>query len=363
MRHLRVPSAQTSYWIERCKSSGWYETGHRVQRVGDETAIPLNDDAPAETDSAWKNYPIVELVASKKKARHYWEHIPIETREAFGDEFPQAFEAQGDILLVKIPEEMSEIEDEIAQAMLEQFPSIRVVCHDEGVEGEFRVRNLRVLKARNDDNSTQTRYREHGHEFTIDPAIAYFSVRLGTQRMRTFETVSSFRERKDRPLVIVDPFAGMGPSMALLYTEANLVSTVYVNDLNPEAIALLEQNMEHFHSRRKHEGTYVIDCMDARKLAEEKPEMIGCADVLLVNLPHDSIVHLPYLLPLLSDETVLICGWSIQERNTDILSQLQSSLTASDRTMLQHQIEEVKGFSTAKAMFRYEIVLSKKNKR
>ena len=121
--------------------------------------------------------------------------------------------------------------------------------------------------------------------------------------------------------------------------------------------------MEHFHSRRKHEGTYVIDCMDARKLAEEKPEMIGCADVLLVNLPHDSIVHLPYLLPLLSDETSLICGWSIQERDTDMLNLLRSSLTASDRTMLQHQIEEVKGFSTAKAMFRYEIVLSKKNKR
>ena len=363
MRHLRVPSAQTSYWIERCKSNGWYETGHRVQQVGDETAIPLNDNAPDEIESVWENYPFVELDASKKKARHYWEHIPVEIREAFEDEFPQAFESQGDILLVKIPEEMARIEDEIAQAMLQQFPSIRVVCHDDGVEGEFRVRNLRVLKARNDDNSTETCYREHGHEFTIDPAIAYFSGRLGTQRMRTFETVSSFGKKKDRPLVIVDPYAGVGPSMALLYTEANLVSTAYVNDLNPEAIPLLEQNMEHFHSRRKHEGTYIIECMDARKLVEEKPEMLGCADVLLVNLPHDSIAHLPNLIPLLSDETSLICGWSIQERDTDLLNLLRSSLTASDRTMLQHQIEEVKGFSTAKAMFRYEIVLSKKNKR
>jgi len=363
MRHLRVPSAQTSYWIECCKSNGWYETGHRVQRVGDETAIPLNEDAPDETDSVWEGCSIVELDASEKKTRHYWEHIPSETRHLYNDEFPQAFETQGDILLVKIPEEMSEIEDEIAQAMLQQFPSIRVVCHDEGVEGEFRVRNLRVLKARNDDDSTQTRYREHGHEFAIDPATAYFSVRLGTQRMRTFETVSAFREEKEQPLVIVDPYAGVGPSMALLYTEENLVSTAYVNDMNPEAISLLEQNMEHFHSRRKHEGTYVIECMDARKLADERPEMIGCADVLLVNLPHDSIAHLPNLFPLLSDETSLICGWSIQERNANILSQLQSSVNAGDRAMLQHRIEEVKGFSTAKAMFRYEIVLSKKNKR
>ena len=54
--------------------------------------------------------------------------------------------------------------------------------------------------------------------------------------MRTFEAVSSFQEKKERPLVIVDPYAGVGPSMALLYTDANLVSNVYVNDMNPEAI-------------------------------------------------------------------------------------------------------------------------------
>ena len=40
-------------------------------------------------------------------------------------------------------------------------------------------------------DSTQTRYREHGHEFTIDPAVAYFSGRLGTQRMQTFDAVSA----------------------------------------------------------------------------------------------------------------------------------------------------------------------------
>ena len=83
--------------------------------------------------------------------------------------------------------------------------------------------------------------------------------------------------------------------MALLYTDANLVSNIYVNDMNPEAIPLLKQNMEQFHSRRKHEGTYVIECMDARRIADERPEMLGCADVLLVNLPHDSIAHLPSL--------------------------------------------------------------------
>ena len=363
MRHLRVPSAQTSHWIELCKSNGWYETGHRVQRIGDETAIPLNNLAPTETDLAWEGYPIIEIKASEKKTRYYWEHIPIEIRNAFGDEFPQAFEVQGDVLLVKIPDEMADVEQAIAHAMLEQFPSVRVICHDAGVEGEFRVRNLRVLKARDNNDSTQTRYREHGHEFNIDPAVAYFSGRLGTQRMRTLDAVSSMSQSKGRPLVIADPYAGVGPSMALLYTDANLVSKAYVNDLNPDAIPLLKQNMQYFHSKRKQDGTYIVDCLDARELMKLRPEMIGCADVLLVNLPHESIDHLPALLPLLTREESLLCGWSIQEKQADILFQLQTIIQASDRTIADIHVEEIKGFSTAKAMFRYEMVLSNQNKR
>ena len=129
--------------------------------------------------------------------------------------------------------------------MLEQFPSVRVVCHDDGVVGEFRVRNLRVLKARNDNDMTLTRYREHGHEFNINPAVAYFSGRLGTQRMRTLMQFLRCLSRK-AATCRRRSYAGVGPSMALLYTDANLVSKAYVNDMNPDAIPLLKQNMEYF---------------------------------------------------------------------------------------------------------------------
>ena len=363
MRHLRVPSAQTSHWIDHCKANGWYETGHRVQQIGDETGIPLNENAPEADNPVWEGHAMVEIEASEKKSRYYWEHIPKEIRNKFSDDFPQAFEVQGDVLLVKIPDEMGEIEQTIAQAMLDQFLSVRVVCHDAGVEGEFRVRNLRVLKSRAENDSTQTRYKEHGHEFNIDPAVAYFSGRLGTQRMQTFDAVSTLSAAKGRPLVVVDPYAGVGPSMALLYTEASLVSKAYVNDMNQGAIPLLEENMEYFHSKRKGEGTYVIDCMDARKLIETKPEMKSCADVLLVNLPHESIDHLPALLPLLSYDESMICGWSIQEKQADIVNQLQTIIETSDWTIVDIHVEEIKGFSTAKAIFRYELRLSNLNKR
>ena len=363
MRHLRVPSAQTSHWIEQCKSNGWYETGHRVQQVDNDTAIPLHANAPQAGNPVWEGNMVIEIEASEKKTRHYWEHITEGIRNRFVDDFPQAFEVQGDILLVKIPDEMIEVEQEIARAMLEQFPSVRVVCHDAGVEGEFRVRNLRVIKSRYGNDSTQTRYREHGHEFIIDPAIAYFSGRLTTQRMRTFNAVSSMAQSKGRPLVVVDPYAGVGPSMALLYTDANLVSEAYVNDMNPAALPLLKQNMDYFHSKRKQDGLYVVDCMDARTLIDSRPEMIGRADVLLVNLPHESIDHLPALLPLLSNEKSLLCGWSIQGKQADVEHQLRTIIEAGAREIASIHVEEIKGFSTAKAMFRYELVLSNENKR
>ena len=86
MRHLRVPSTQTSHWIDLCKTNGWYETGYRVQRVDDNTAIPLNTNAPQADDSVWGENTIIELDVTHKKNRHYWEHISNEIRTEFRDE-------------------------------------------------------------------------------------------------------------------------------------------------------------------------------------------------------------------------------------------------------------------------------------
>ena len=57
-----------------------------MQNVGDDTAIPLNESAPEATDSVWESHPIIEIDASEKKTRHYWEHIPLEIRNAFDDQ-------------------------------------------------------------------------------------------------------------------------------------------------------------------------------------------------------------------------------------------------------------------------------------
>ena len=72
MRHLRVPSAQTSHWIDLCKTNGWYETGHRVQRIDDDTAIPLNENAPQAEDLVWDGHAIIDVEAIGQENRYYW---------------------------------------------------------------------------------------------------------------------------------------------------------------------------------------------------------------------------------------------------------------------------------------------------
>ena len=365
MRHLRVPSAKTAFWVERCKTNGWYELGSGVLPLGDERGIPLNNSAPQAGEVVWEGFLITNEVGTAKKTQHWTEHLPAELLTNESIQFPQSYEIQGDVLLIKIPEEIEPIENEIAQAMLKQYPNVRIVCHDEGVDGEFRIRRLRILSSKDGSTTTQTRVKEHGHFIHVDPAHTYFSGRLSEQRMLTHEAVLKFREGFDRPLVVFDPYAGVGPSMAYLYTDSNLTNRVYVNDMNPNTRILLENNMAVFDKKRSIEGTYVIDTMDARKIASSRPETRNDADVLLVNLPHDGTEHLPELLPLLSAKRAMLCGWSIIEKSqTDgFIKSLETILRKGGREIESHHLDTVKGFSAAKAMVRYECVLASETNR
>ncbi len=55
----------------------------------------------------------------------------------------------------------------------------------------------------------------------------------------------------------------------------------------------------------------LVGNMDAQKIPSDNAQL-GQWDVLLVNLPHMSLNHLPSLIPLLKTETPsLVRGWSI----------------------------------------------------
>ena len=95
----------------------------------------------------------------------------------------------------------------------------------------------------------------------------------------------------------------MGPSLIPLVSESGLVGELFAGDLNPSAVEFLHENISH--------PAATIECADARDL-KNRAEMCGNYDLLLVNIPHDSLTHMSDLLPLLRVNGVMR-GWAIVE--------------------------------------------------
>src|SRR6266581_4612408 len=132
---------------------------------------------------------------------------------------PTSFDVVGDIALIKIPDELGPYAEKIGEAILRANSAVKVVAADGGVKGDLRVRDLRVLAG---IDRTETIHREHGLSYSVDVARAYFSPRLGTERMRIAEQVQPGE-------AVVDLFAGVGP-YAILIAKRRSPRVVYAFD-------------------------------------------------------------------------------------------------------------------------------------
>tara|TARA_B100000003_G_scaffold203584_1_gene214323 strand:+ start:372 stop:1502 length:1131 start_codon:yes stop_codon:yes gene_type:complete len=357
MRHLIVPSVETQHWLDEIKSRGWLEIGLGIlSKEEGMKAIPLNDIAPISTDPFWQNLPHLEIIREHNSIKHWTDLLDRELYQSLQDYWPRAYEIIGDILIVKIETEVYEYREDIAKAMLDRIPNVRLVCADNGVTGEFRVRNLLPIYSRDDSTETLTKIRENGHNILIDPTKAYFSSRLSTERLGNLNSAKKLAESLNRRLLICDPYAGVGPSLANLLSEDNLVDTVLAGDLNPQAVELLEQNIEHYLKKSADEINQVVLCQDAREWAKDS-EYQNSVDLLLVNLPHSTLEHIEDLLPLMKRETIsLIRGWAIIERNeqSSVEDKLTNLFLHHGATDLQLTCREIKGFSATKIFIRIE---------
>ena len=294
MRHLSVPSKETSLWRDKLASNGWLAEGCGIHNLGNNRGLGLNENAPESI----ANFEILDLEPIRPGPKHWTERLEPKLFGAHRDEWPMSHDQIGEVIIVKIPTNLAMYSGEIGNAMLEQHSNAKVVCADNGVKGEFRVRDLQIISP-NKDNSTKTKVREHGHEFWVDPRTAYYSPRLANERLATIETARKLSQKLGRKISVCDPYAGVGPALVPLASMPEIVGEIYASDLNPGAVKLLSQNLPNHRT----------ECRDARQLSKEIP---GCCDLLLVNLPHDSIEHIPDLLGLLKPgHEVVIRGWAI----------------------------------------------------
>ena len=357
MRHLIVPSVDTQHWLDELKTRGWLEAGLGILTHEDGMkAIPIADLAPISTDQFWQDLSHIDIVREQESVKNWTDLLDEKLYQEFKDYWPRAYEIIGDILIVKIEPEVYDHSEEIGKAMLNRIPNIRLVCADNGVSGKFRVRDLLPVSSRDGSIDTLTKIRENGNNILIDPSKSYFSSRLSNERRGNLDSARELAVQLNRKITICDPYAGVGPSLANLLCEDGLVDTILAGDLNPQAVDLLEQNIDHFRKKKTDEIILTVKCQDARLWAKES-EYQHTVDFLLVNLPHQTIEHMGDLLPLMRRKTPsLIRGWAIIDRDDlpGVNDKLTNILLHHGATNIQLICQEIKGFSATKIFIRIE---------
>ncbi len=329
MRHLVVPNREVEAVLGHIRARGWGSLSHRVfsSEDGYSRLIPLDPGAPLELPTTLE-YPIEmhEGLPDEKMETNWLTLLSSEIGEGIieekGEAWPSNHEFIGDLMIVRIDEEVSEYTDSIARAKLGAHPHIRLLLADDGVEGEFRIRQLRPIGARLSDRilagptlefappellTTEVAVKESGRVIRCDPVRAYFSTKLQTERLETLALAKELREEIGRPLRVADPFCGVGPALATLLGEPKLVSDILATDLNPNAIELLITNLSKWDRRPYPEGAIELQQVHENRLVgladaltlSENLEIAGKWDLVLVNLPHRTIEFLPSIIPLL----------------------------------------------------------------
>ncbi len=360
MRHLSVPNRQVEGALDHIRSQGWLAEGMRVFASEDGTArlIPLDPRAPLEMLEPLAKFDVISYEGKpyERDNSDWWVHLSAliggKTVETHREAWPSSHEFFGDMMIVRIDDEVAEYVSEIAQAKLQAHPHIRLVLSDDGVIGEFRIRELSPIGARREEeillhdipselSDTRVHVMESGKGILCDPSRAYFSTKLQSERLETLSLAKELHSLLGRPIRVCDPFCGVGPALAALLSEPGLVGDVLAADLNPDAVEMLLDNLRRWDRRdypsepspiaRIHEDR-MVGVADAIELAGDA-DITGDWDLVLVNLPHRTLELLPLLVPLLDRSSpsmvrgrVVVAESEINAANAAIRSALPARL-------------------------------------
>jgi tRNA (guanine37-N1)-methyltransferase len=147
--------------------------------------------------------------------------------------------------------------------------NVRTVLAKQGaVSGAYRLREMEVIAGKPD---TTTIHREHGCQYYVDLAKAYFSPRLSFEHHRVASLV---REGE----TVLDMFAGVGPYAVQIAKILKNVR-VYAVDANPYAVEFLKKNIR----LNRVNGKVIPILGNSEEVVERK--LLGIVDRVIMNLP------------------------------------------------------------------------------
>lgn len=189
------------------------------------------------------------------------------------------FEVVGDVAILNSPDR-----EEASAIMAVHKNVLTVISPLTPVEGEYRTRRFQHVAG---ERKTVTLHKEHGLRYQIDLENAYFTPRLGTERLRVAKLVGPGD-------VVFDMFAGVGPFALLLAKRGAKVVAV---DKNPDAVRLMRENA-------------ALNRIDDIEILEGDAATFTTryecsADHIIMNLPHTAHDFLEHAIRIARDGGVV----------------------------------------------------------
>jgi len=189
----------------------------------------------------------------------------------------------GDIATLRFPYGLSQSRYDLAEALLRELPSVRVVLSQPTpVKGEYRIRELEWLAG---EKRTSTIHREYGCSLKVDLAKVYFSPRLSYERMRVANLVRERELRSGAAEAVVNMFAGVG-CFSILIARNSQFAKIYSIDINQEAVRHMMENIRLNKVRDRVEAILG----DAKQIVAS--HLAASADRVLMPLPEKAYEYL-----------------------------------------------------------------------
>ncbi len=210
--------------------NGLIDFGYLPSSSKDFIFFPISDEKSVKIRQLIKSGEI-EAIVNKKLKEQDRERVSLPPFDIIGGvaifELPKEYKDKTD-------SEKEKIAKEIGKKILAHHKNITTAAFKTGgIKGPYRIRSFKIVSGK---KSAFTLHKEMGCRFLIDVSKAYYSPRLSFERKR-INSIS-----KDGENVFV-PFAGVGP-FAIIIAKYHPNSTVYANELNPEAYKYLKENIK-----------------------------------------------------------------------------------------------------------------------
>ena len=191
-----------------------------------------------------------------KKTKSYKEIVKIPRN--IKKDLPKSFDIIGDIILIKLREDIIKYKKQIAKALLKNHKNVITVCLIHPVSGEHRTRKIEIIGG---ERHTKTIHKEYGLKFAVDIKKAYFSTRLANERRRITDQV-----KKNE--IVVDMFTGVAPFPIMIAKYAK-PKIIFAFDKNKYAIKYAKENIKINNVLDKVEAI-CIDALNIPKYLNEK---------------------------------------------------------------------------------------------